>query len=61
MDLGAGTGLELIHIFELFPNARVTVIGINENMLEELKKRDFSNFVKIICGDFFEVDFWKRI
>lgn len=57
LDLGAGTGLELIHVFELFPNAEVTVIDITENMLEELKKRSFADHVKTICGDFFEVYF----
>lgn len=57
LDLGAGTGLELIHVFELFPNAEVTVIDITENMLEELKKRSFANQVTTICGDFFEVKF----
>ena len=57
LDLGAGTGLELIHVFELFPNAEVTVIDITENMLEELKKRSFANQVTTICGDFFEVEF----
>ena len=57
LDLGAGTGLELIHLFELYPNAKVTVIDITENMLEELKKRSFASHVTCICGDFFEVDF----
>ena len=57
LDLGAGTGLELIHLFELFPNIKVTVIDITENMIEELKKRSFSNNVTTICGDFFEVEF----
>ena len=57
LDLGAGTGLELIHLFELFPEAEVTVIDITENMLAKLKKRDFANHVTTICGDFFEVDF----
>ena len=57
LDLGAGTGLELIHLFELFPNIKVTVIDITENMLEELKKRSFSKNVTTICGDFFEVEF----
>ncbi len=45
LDLGAGTGLELIHVFELFPSAEVTVIDISENMLEELKKRNFAEHV----------------
>ena len=57
LDLGAGTGLELIHLFEVYPEAEVTVIDITENMLEELKKRSFADHVTTICGDFFEVDF----
>ncbi len=57
LDLGAGTGLELIHLFELFPTIEVTVIDITENMLEELKKRPFAEHVTTICGDFFEVEF----
>lgn len=57
LDLGAGTGLELIHVFELFPSAEVTVIDITENMLEKLKKRDFANNVTTIYGDFFEITF----
>lgn len=57
LDLGAGTGLELIYLFEKYPNAEVTAIDISESMLEELKKRTFSNHVKTICGDFFETDF----
>lgn len=57
LDLGGGTGLELIHLFELFPEARATVIDITENMLEKLKTRDFADRVTTICGDFFEVSF----
>lgn len=59
LDLGARTGLELIHLFELFPDAKVTVIDITENMLLELKKRSFIDNVTTICGDFFEVEFGK--
>lgn len=57
LDLGAGTGLELIALFERFPEAQVTVVDVAEVMLEQLKKRSFADRVKIICGDFFEVDF----
>ena len=60
LDLGAGTGLELIHLFELYPDAEVTVIDITENMLDKLKTRSFSSHVKTICGDFFEVDFGEN-
>ena len=60
LDLGAGTGLELIHLFELYPNALVTVVDITENMLAELKKRSFADHVTTICGDFFEVEFGEN-
>ena len=60
LDLGGGTGLELIHLFELFPDAQVTVIDITENMLEKLKTRDFADRVTTICGDFFEVPFGEN-
>ena len=60
LDLGAGTGLELFHLFEIHPNVSVTVIDITENMLEKLKTRSFSNKVTTICGDFFEVDFGEN-
>ena len=60
LDLGAGTGLELIYVFELFPSAEVTVIDITENMLEELKKRNIyvryfkkpriDNYLRITIG-----------
>lgn len=57
LDLGAGTGLELIPLFKRFPNVKVTAIDITENMLDELKKRNFAYNVECICSDFFEVDF----
>lgn len=57
LDLGAGTGLELVPIFEKYPNVHVTAIDITEKMLNLLKERDFGDKVDIICGDFFKVDF----
>ena len=60
LDLGGGTGLELIHLFELYQDAHVTVIDITENMVEKLKTRDFADKVTTICGDFFEIDFGKN-
>lgn len=59
LDLGAGTGLELIHLFERFPQANVTVVDITQEMLDKIKERDFADRVNIVCGDFFEVDFGK--
>ncbi|MBR4672238.1 MAG: class I SAM-dependent methyltransferase [Bacilli bacterium] len=57
LDLGAGTGLELIHLYETRPNARTTAIDISESMLEKLKERSFADKVETICGDFFDVNF----
>ena len=59
LDLGGGTGLELIHLFELYPDAHVTVIDITENMVKKLKTRNFADKVTAICADFFEVNFGK--
>jgi len=35
LDLGAGTGLELIPLFERFPQAHVTVVDISAEMLKK--------------------------
>lgn len=56
LDLGAGTGLELIYLFKRFPDAAVFVADISEKMLEELDRRDFAPKVTKIVGDFFTVD-----
>ena len=57
LDLGVGTGLELIPLFERFPEAHVTGIDLAQPMLEELKKRGFASRVTAQRGDFFEVPF----
>ena len=57
LDLGAGTGLELLSLYERFPEARVTAIDISENQLKMLEQRPFIDKMTLICGDFFEVDF----
>lgn len=57
LDIGVGTGLELIGLFERIPDACVTGIDMCENMLAILKKRRFADRVNIIQGDFFEVEF----
>ena len=57
LDLGAGTGLELISLFSRFPEADVTAIDITEEMLAKLKQRPFAPRVRTIVGDFFAVDF----
>ncbi|MBO7404721.1 MAG: class I SAM-dependent methyltransferase [Clostridia bacterium] len=57
LDLGGGTGLELIPLFERFPQAVVTVIDVSPNMLDALKERPFADRIRTVCGDFFAVDF----
>jgi tRNA (cmo5U34)-methyltransferase len=39
LDVGAGTGLLSAFLLEKFPDARLTLMDISENMLEEAKKR----------------------
>lgn len=57
LDLGAGTGMELIPLFEEHPDVHVTAVDIAEEMLAALAARPFADKVTIICGDFFETDF----
>lgn len=57
LDLGAGTGMELISLFERFPDISVTAADISEEMLSVLKKRPFADHVSFVIGDFFETDF----
>lgn len=56
LDLGAGTGLELIPLVERFPNVSITVADISEDMLNTLRERPFAGQVTYIVGDFFETD-----
>ena len=60
LDLGAGTGLELIPLFERFPDARVRVIDISEEMLNALRQRDYAGKLEILCGDFFALEFGEK-
>ncbi len=56
LDLGAGTGMELIPLFERFPDACVTAADISEDMLSFLKARPFADRVRCIVGDFFDTE-----
>ena len=59
IDLGAGTGLELIEFFKKYPNARVKAIDLTIEMLNKIKEREFADKVDIICDDFFACDFGR--
>ncbi len=56
LDLGAGTGLELIALFDRFPDAAVTAVDLSEEMLAQLRARPFADRVTCICGSFFDAD-----
>lgn len=56
LDLGAGTGLELIALFDRFPDATVTAVDLCPEMLAQIKARPFADRVSIVCGSFFDVD-----
>ncbi len=57
LDLGGGTGLELIPLFERFPEAHVTVIDLSEPMMAQIAERPFADRVTCVAGDFFAVDY----
>ena len=57
IDLGAGTGLELIPFFNKYPNSKVVAIDLAIQMLNKIKEKTFKDKVETICGDFFEVEF----
>jgi len=47
LDIGVGTGLELMGIFEKAPNAIITGIDISEKMLDRLKEK-YAEYLKQI-------------
>ncbi len=57
LDLGAGTGMELVPLVERFPDVRITAADISEDMLGALMERPFASQVTCVVGDFFETDF----
>lgn len=59
LDLGAGTGLELIPLFERYPSAEVTAVDISSEMLAGLARRPFAKSVRIVCADYFAADFGR--
>lgn len=60
LDLGCGTGLELDFIFSRLPNISVTGIDLTEAMLKKLSEKHPDKALKLICGDYFEVDFERE-
>ena len=61
IDLGAGTGLQLIKVYKEFPNIKTIAIDVSDEMLNELKKRNISDNITIINESFFDYDFGTDI
>ncbi len=57
LDLGCGTGLELHWIFKRFPDISVTGIDLTKAMLDRLSEKFPGKNLRLINGDYFEVDF----
>lgn len=60
LDLGCGTGLELEEIFRRFPDASVTGIDLTQEMLDRLRQKYHGRNIRLICGDYFKVDFGRN-
>ena len=57
LDLGTGTGLQLIKLYKVYPNVETTAIDISEGMLRKLKEKNISDNIKIVNKSFFDYDF----
>lgn len=57
LDLGVGTGLELVEIFRRFPDISVTGIDGSPKMLDKLRERLPGNSIRIVCGDYLTAAF----
>lgn len=56
LDLGCGTGLELDEIFKRLPSVSVVGIDLTQAMLDKLKQKHPDKNIKLICGNYFDVD-----
>ena len=61
IDLGAGTGLQLIRVYKELPNVKTTEIDVSDEMLKKLKERHISENITIVNQSFFDYDFGSNI
>ena len=61
IDLGAGTGLQLIKLYKVFPNVKTIAIDISDGMLKKLQERNISDNITIVNESFFDYDFGSSI
>jgi ubiquinone/menaquinone biosynthesis C-methylase UbiE len=55
LDLGCGTGLELVEIFMRFKHVSVVGIDLTQKMLDELKLKYGTRDIRLICGNYFDI------
>ncbi|MBU1049048.1 class I SAM-dependent methyltransferase [Candidatus Bipolaricaulota bacterium] len=62
LDLGIGTGLELNHLFERFPGAKVTGIDLSSGMLAELVRKNppWIGNLRLINDSFLDLDLGRQ-
>jgi len=56
LDLGCGTGLELDEIFKRLPDVSLVGIDLTQAMLDKLRQKHSYKNIKLICGNYFDVD-----
>jgi tRNA (cmo5U34)-methyltransferase len=61
IDLGSGTGLQLIKLYKVFPNVDTIAIDVSDEMLKKLEERHISDNITIVNKSFFDYDFGKDI
>jgi tRNA (cmo5U34)-methyltransferase len=65
LDLGAGTGLELEHIFRKAPTSRITAIDLSSEMLTKLLEKFYSyrSQIKTVVESYLTVSFqdWRTV
>lgn len=57
LDLGCGTGLELVSLFKKYPDMQVTGIDMSTAMLNRLQMKFPNKSLNLICGSYFDVSF----
>jgi ubiquinone/menaquinone biosynthesis C-methylase UbiE len=57
LDLGCGTGLELVEIFKRNPEIKVTGVDLTKEMLDKLNDRFSNKNITLINASYFEYDF----
>lgn len=61
IDLGSGTGLQLIKLYKEFPDVKTIAIDVSDEMLKKLEERHISDNITIVNESFFDYDFGNNI